>query len=388
MKNFWFILLILMMLQACGSSTNQFTIEGKLENANGENLTLLELQMDGVKTLDSLQLDKEGKFKFTGYTESAKFYIVRTSPRNTVTLIVEPGDHITLEGNAGNLTESYTLSGSEASENILDIRKKHRAMLEKLDSLSKIYKDNPHEEKTDDLKKRLSKVSQSIIQKHRAFTKNFIDQNINSLAILMALYQQIGPRSYLIDPREDFSYYEKVDSALMAQYPNSEAVKSFHSQVENLKSKMGSEGSSGDEKLAVGKTAPEIALPNPKGDTVKLSSLQGNYVLLDFWASWCKPCRVENPILVQNYQRFKDKEFEIYQVSLDRNRSDWLQAIEKDNLNWYHVSDLAFWNSKAAEKYNVRSIPANFLLNKKGEIIAKNLRGDDLQAKLHEVLSD
>ena len=346
MKNFWFIFLILMILQSCGSGTNQFTIEGKLENASGEKLSLLELQMNGVKALDSLQIGEDGKFKFTGYTEAAKFFIVRTSPRNTVTLIVEPGDHITLKGDASNLTESYSLSGSKASENILTIREKHQETLARLDSLGKIYRDNPNEEKTDGLKNRLSKESQSIIQKHRAFTKNFIDQNINSLAVLMALYQQIGPRSYIIDPREDFSYYEKVDSALMAQYPNSEAVKSFHSQVEHLKSRMGSEGSSGDPKLAVGKQAPEIALPNPEGDTVTLSSLQGNYVLLDFWASWCKPCRVENPNLVQNYQRFKNKDFEIYQVSLDRNRSDWLQAIENDNLNWYHVSDLEFPSSE------------------------------------------
>jgi peroxiredoxin len=143
-----------------------------------------------------------------------------------------------------------------------------------------------------------------------------------------------------------------------------------------------------NEKLAIGKEAPEIALPNPEGDTVKLSSLKGNYVLLDFWAAWCKPCRVENPNLVNTYKKFQDEKFEIFQVSLDRNRSDWVNAIEKDNLDsWYHVSDLKFWNSQAAQKYNIRSIPANFLLNKQGEIMAKNLRGDDLPAKLNEVFS-
>jgi peroxiredoxin len=202
----------------------------------------------------------------------------------------------------------------------------------------------------------------------------------------MALYQQIGPRSYVLNPKEDFSYYEKVDSALMAKYPNSEPVKSLHSQVQDMRERMESDAAS-KKRLAVGNEAPEIALPNPQGDTVKLSSLRGTYVLLDFWASWCKPCRVENPNLVKAYKRHSDEKFEIYQVSLDRKRQAWLDAIDKDNLDWYHVSDLEFWNSSAAQTYNIRSIPANYLLNKKGEIIDKNLRGDDLQARLNELFS-
>jgi len=139
------------------------------------------------------------------------------------------------------------------------------------------------------------------------------------------------------------------------------------------------------QKLSIGQVPPEIALPNPQGDTVTLSSLRGKYVLLDFWASWCKPCRVENPNLVKAYKKYKEEGFEIYQVSLDKKRSAWLNAIEKDNLNWVHVSDLEFWNSSAARTYNIRSIPASFLLNKEGEIIDKNLRGDALHKKLHEI---
>jgi peroxiredoxin len=250
-----------------------------------------------------------------------------------------------------------------------------------------MYQDNPGQEKKADLRNRLNKESRKIVQNQKEYTKDFIDRNLNSLASLMALYQQIGPRSYVLNPQQDFAYFEKVDSALMANYPNSEPVKSLHSQVEEMENRM-EQDKAANEKLAIGKEAPEIALPNPEGDTVKLSSLKGNYVLLDFWAAWCKPCRVENPNLVKTYKKFQDEKFEIFQVSLDRNRSDWVNAIEKDNLDsWYHVSDLKFWNSQAAQKYNIRSIPANFLLNKQGEIMAKNLRGDDLPAKLNEVFS-
>lgn len=134
----------------------------------------------------------------------------------------------------------------------------------------------------------------------------------------------------------------------------------------------------------IGEQAPEIELPNPDGDTVLLSSMRGQVVLLDFWAGWCGPCRRENPVVVETYDNYKDKRFTIgkgfnvYGVSLDKSRQSWLDAIEKDNLTWPQVSDLLYWQSPYVRLYNVRGIPANFLLDENGVIIAKNLRGERL----------
>jgi peroxiredoxin len=138
--------------------------------------------------------------------------------------------------------------------------------------------------------------------------------------------------------------------------------------------------------INVGDKAPEIALPDPTGKIIALSSLRGKYVLIDFWSSWCGPCRRENPNVVKMYQTYKDKGFEIFGVSLDMNKEQWLQAIEQDGLTWTHVSDLGYWNSVVVPQYQISGIPATFLLDKEGKIIARDLRGAELEAKLKEVL--
>jgi thiol-disulfide isomerase/thioredoxin len=134
--------------------------------------------------------------------------------------------------------------------------------------------------------------------------------------------------------------------------------------------------------------APEIVLPTPEGDTIKLSSTRGSYVLLDFWASWCSPCRAENPNLLKAYNMYHNRGFEIYQVSLDKTKEAWIKGIQDDRLEkWIHVSDVRYWNSAVVPLYKIDSIPINYLLDKEGRIIASNLRGDALQRKLAELFN-
>ncbi len=140
------------------------------------------------------------------------------------------------------------------------------------------------------------------------------------------------------------------------------------------------------ESVQVGKKAPDFSALDPDGKTIKLSDHLGKYLLVDFWAAWCGPCRRENPNVVKAFQKYKDKGFDVFGVSLDKNKDAWIKAIQHDGLTWTQVSDLAYWNSAPAKLYGVRAIPANFLIDPSGIIIARNLRGEALEEKLNELL--
>ncbi|RYD75643.1 MAG: TlpA family protein disulfide reductase, partial [Sphingobacteriales bacterium] len=141
-----------------------------------------------------------------------------------------------------------------------------------------------------------------------------------------------------------------------------------------------------DKKIPVGKPIADFSQADPNGKMISLSSFKGKYVLVDFWASWCGPCRQENPNVVATYHKFKDKNFTVFGVSLDKAKDKWLEAVKADNLNWLHVSDLQGWQNAVAQQYGITSIPQNFLLDPQGKVVAKNLRGPALEAKLASII--
>lgn len=198
----------------------------------------------------------------------------------------------------------------------------------------------------------------------------FVQQHPKDTASIRALKDVVG---YL---PEDIALYNKLFLKLSPSVRSTPAAMELEKTISNFM------------KVRIGAQAPDFTSTDTSGNAFSLQQLKGKYVLIDFWASWCGPCREENPMVVKAYEQFKDKNFTILSVSLDQpgKKDAWLKAIHDDHLNWYHVSDLKHWNSDIAKLYAVRSIPQNFLIDPKGKIIAANLRGHTLAAQLEKEL--
>ena len=361
---------------SCGDNKNEttrssFELKGKLSNSNQETVFLEKMSPTGITTIDTAVINENGEFIFNAAKPAMGFYNIKISDRNFATLIFDSTQKVSIEGNAQDLGNTYTVEGSPDSKLFWELNEESKNNFKQTDSLTKIYEHylnmgakNPS--RMDSLRKAIERPYTMIVNRHNQYLTQFIDNHLTSFVSLAAIQQ--------LNPDEFISYYNKLDEALTKKYANSDYVKLFHNDLEKLK------------QLSLGAIAPEIILSNTEGKTVSLSSLRGKIILIDFWASWCAPCRSESPLLVSIYNQYKNKGFDIFSVSLDKEKDKWIEAIKKDKLSWKnHVSDLAYWDSPVVKLYNFNSIPQTFLLDKEGKIIAKNLRGEELSKKLEEI---
>ena len=384
----FFMGLFFVSLISCNSEKQSvgFVVKGEITNGSGKTVYLDELSASKPVAIDSVVIAEDGTYKLEGTTSFENFYMLRLGERNFVYVVADSVDVVTVNGDYNDFHKSYTVEGSVATQTIKDVDTHINEAYNKLNELSKEIQESKGQENYDSIEAAAQGKYIEILKAENEYLKSVIDKDPSSLGSFWALNQQLGQGNFVLNHSNDIEYFEKVDNALLEKNKNSSIAKQFHTQILQLKQQVEAEKQA-TATTAEGIEAIDIDLPTPQGINVKLSDLRGKYVLLDFWASWCRPCRAENPNVVANYNKYKDKGFTVYQVSLDKNKADWEKGIKMDGLGaWTHVSDLKYWDCAPAKEYNVRGIPANFLIDPEGKIIASNLRGPALGAKLSELL--
>ena len=374
MKKITTVLILSILLVACGNDKKKktnFELKGTLANVvGGETIYFEELSPTGKLLVDSTTLDEKGNFSFTQYAPSAGFYRVKISEANFAMLILDSSQKVTISGDFKDLGNSYKVEGSPDTKVFLELNELGKIVQMRVDSFQQVFQGilatvKKDSVTMDSVNKALEPAYMKMIGAHQKLVAEVVAKNSSSLASLVGI-QQLNPDDYM-------DVYKKVYADLSKRFPGSK-------YLINLKKNVESYG-----KIAIGSEAPDFTLKTNKGKPLALSSLRGNIVLIDFWASWCGPCRKENPNVINVYKKYHTKGFEILGVSLDDKEEKWVDAIEKDGLPWYHVSDLKGWESETVIQYGVDAIPFTVLLDKEGKIIAKGLRGKDLEAKLEEL---
>lgn len=355
-------------------------ISGQMEGATSSTVYLYKYGVNPPLTLDSNQLDANGNFSFNFSQQGFGFVGIGIQPNSAALFLVGPGDEISVEGSATNWVRDYSVSGSGYSDDIREYLLMRQEYTDKITVLKNELSAIP---KTD------VAAQQKINEKGIAMQDEFVGKRnefIKKMDDTPALYIALQD---IYDPVSDIEELRAISKATNKYMPNSifaEQTNTILTQAEQQVA-FAEQQSTSQGSVGVGKPAPELSFATPEGKMLSLSSLKGKVVLLDFWASWCKPCRMENPNVVKLYNQYKDKGFTVYSVSLDNNKSKWVDAIAADGLVWpNHVSDLGGWNSMPAAIYGVNSIPQTYLIDADGIIIAKDLRGEDLANKLKEIL--
>jgi thiol-disulfide isomerase/thioredoxin len=382
--------LLALTLVSCGGGDNpvsggseHFLIKGKIVDGQGKTL-YLERFVDNVPVrFDSTLIDASGDFEL--YTEQLPldFYMLSLAPDDACILILDTQDtEVYVNADAGKLIKSYAVNGSKNTQLLVDFYRTS----DEFDVNVAAYKIEYQAVNGSGDTARIMEVQERVIKSQNDYYEylvNFVKTSPESPACLSALQK--------LSLQNDLELYKMVAAGLNNSMPNSpytqalaQQVTAYEQQAVALKQQE-EQAAAMANVLKPGTQAPEINLNTPTGEPLPLSSLRGEVVLIDFWASWCKPCRAENPNVVRMYNKYKKSGFDIYSVSLDKNKGAWENAIQADGMTWNHVSDLAFWNSAAAKTYGVNSIPFTVLIDKDGKVIDTKLRGPALEEKLEEI---
>jgi hypothetical protein len=368
------------------NNKSKFIVNGILKDTKSKYIYLNRLDVDIPVLIDSAKISKKGAFRLKVKATDPEFYQLGFSTTNFITLLVNPGEKINLVFNRKNLFENYTIKGSAESAKLQTLDLALVDTKRRLDSLGTIYSKASLQPGFDVKGPLLEAEYSKIIKAQRKKNIEFILNNINSLASIKALYQRLNPDTYVLYDPHDLQYLKIVTDSLLKHYPYSKQVQAL---ARDFQKEMNQLYVSQVQQLAttLPKTKLDPDLKNIAGNRIALSSLKGKYVLLAFWSVKSQECIAENLQLKEYYKLYNKKGFEIYQIDLDKNESDWRNEVRFDELPWISTREDDPDDLKNAILFNVRSVPANYLIDKEGTIIASNLHGRALQLKLDQLFN-
>jgi peroxiredoxin len=360
----------ILVLASCKDASN-FKISGALKNTGKINkVYLLEADSVQISIVDSVNVAADGKFAFKRSSPFPNLYKLRIGG-NIFDLIAKNGDAIDFEADLNDQAHAYTVKGSESSEKIQEFNRVSSVFGEKNDKVVQEYQSKLEASggKEDSLLAIYRPMFAKNMDDYTDAVLKFVSDNRTSLAAFYAM-SSVDPITY--EPQM-IAYADDLRAA--NTFNDNPAVQRFLRQMMIVKP------------LSVGHKAPDFTIAGIDGKPIKLSDYKGKYVMLDFWASWCAPCRAENPNVVAAYAAYKDKGLNILGISLDTGKPEWQKAIADDKLTWGHASDLQRFEGPTERLFNIQGIPANFIIDPQGVIVAKNVRGSDLDAFLNKTFN-
>ncbi len=378
---FVFAFSAILLLNSCHNK-NSVSIRVKISSAKDSKIYLDKLDFSKYITIDSADISKGvDKVNFRAKKiEEPTFFVLRVKGKGAITLLSDPGEKMDIIVNADKIND-YTVIGSKGSLKARELANKLSETNNKLYALKLKY--NLSQDQS--VKSMVEQEYNTVMDSQRAFSSRFIWANAMSRASVMAVYQKYNDDTYVLDRPEDLVLFKTVASSLRALYPNSDYTKGMIAEIKSIEGKIKANKIKSIINQSIS-SIPDIELLNPQGETIKLSKFKGKVILLDFWASWDQPSIMDNRELLDTYKQFKNRGFEIYQVSLDTDRGEWMNAIESAGLPWTNVCELNSNGSITARVYNVTQLPTNYLIDRNHTIIDKNLFGEALKKRLREVL--